>query len=99
MESISIKLSNGKLLNNLYMNGNCLYSENEIDNDLLTDDLLQEIEINGVVYHDITLVRKWEQDGYYYIALRQKTEDELWKEQYVANLEYLAMMADIDMEE
>lgn len=61
--------------------------------------MLNEIMIGGATYKNITLVRKWVQDNKVWLALRQKTEDEIWKEQYKSNLDYIAIMADVDLEE
>lgn len=77
---INIELSDGSVIQELEVNGNCLISENNIKNELLTDDMLSEISINGVTYKNVTLVRKWVQDNKIWLALRQKSEDEICKE-------------------
>lgn len=96
---INVELSDGSLIKNLEVNGNCLISENNIKDELLTDEMLSEITIDGVTYKNITLVRKWVQDNKIWLAFRQKSEDEIWKEQYKSNLDYIAMMTDVDLEE
>lgn len=96
---IDIILSNGTKIKNLEVNGNCLISESNIKDELLADDMLSDIIISGVTYKNVTLVRKWVQDDKIWLALRQKTDDEIWKEQYKSNLDYIAMMADVDLEE
>lgn len=96
---INIGLSNGSVIQDLEVNGNCLISENNIKNELLTDDMLSEIVIDGVKYKNITLVRKWLQDNKVWLAFRQKSEDEIWKEQCKSNLDYIAMMSNVDLEE
>lgn len=96
---INIELSDGSVIQELEVNGSCLISENNIKNELLTDDMLREITIDGVTYKNVTLVRKWVQDNKIWLALRQKSEDEIWKEQYKSNLDYIAMMTDVDLEE
>lgn len=96
---INIELSDGSVIQELEVNGNCLISENNIKNELLTDDMLREITIDGVTYKNVTLVRKWVQDNKIWLALRQKSEDEIWKEKYKSNLDYIAMMTDVDLEE
>lgn len=96
---INIELSDGSVIQDLEVNGNCLISENNIKNELLTDDMLSEIVIDGVTYKNITLVRKWVQDDKTWLAFRQKTEDEIWKEQCKSNLDYIAMMSNVDLEE
>lgn len=96
---INIELSDGSVIQNLEVNGNCLISENNIKNELLTDDMLSEIVIDGVTYKNVTLVRKWAQGNKIWLALRQKSEDEIWKEQCKSNLDYIAMMSNVDLEE
>lgn len=96
---INIGLSDGSVIQDLEVNGNCLISENNIKNELLTDDMLSEIVIDGVKYKNITLVRKWLQDNKVWLAFRQKSEDEIWKEQCKSNLDYIAMMSNVDLEE
>lgn len=96
---INIELSDGSVIQHLEVNGNCLISENNIKNELLTDDMLSEIVINGVTYKNVTLVGKWVQDNKIWLAFRQKSEDEIWKEQCKSNLDYIAMMSNVDLEE
>lgn len=96
---INIELSDGTVIQDLEINGNCFISENNIKNELLTDGMLSKIMIDGVTYKNITLVRKWVQDNKTWLALRQKSEDEIWKEQYKSNLDYIAMMSNVDLEE
>lgn len=95
---VNIELSNGSTIQGLEVNGNCLISENNINDELLTDNMLSEISIDGITYKNVTLVRKWVQDNKIWLALRQKSEDEIWKEQYESNLDYVAMMSNIDLE-
>lgn len=96
---INIELSNGLVIQDLEINGNCLISENNINDELLTDDMLSVIVIDGITYKNVTLVRKWTQGNKTWLALRQKSEDEIWKEQYESNLDYIAMMSNVDLEE
>ena len=92
-------MSDGSVIQELEVNGNCLISENNIKNELLTDDMLSEIVIDGVTYKNVTLVRKWVQDNKVWLAFRQKSEDEIWKKQCKSNLDYIAMMSNVDLEE
>lgn len=96
---INIELSDGSVIKELEVNGNCLISESNIKNELLTDDMLSEIVIDGVKYKNVTLVRKWVHDNKIWLAFRQKSEDEIWKEQCKSNLDYIAMMSNVDLEE
>lgn len=96
---IDIYLQDGSILENLEVNGNCLVSKENIDDSKLTDEMLSKIIINEQEFKNITLVRKWvDNDGKIWIALRQKTDDEVWKEKYGSNIDYIAMMTDVDIE-
>lgn len=92
-------LSDGTTLRNLTVNGNCLISDFGIKSEILTDKNLKTVTVNEQEYHNVTLVRKWEHDGKVWLALRQKTEEELWREQLQSNIDYLAMMTDVEMGE
>jgi hypothetical protein len=96
---IDIVLSDGREIKDLKVNGSCLVSMKSVNSELLTDEMLKKIIIKGVVYENITLVKKWENNLETWISLRQKTDDEIWKEKALSDLDYFAMMANIDMEE
>lgn len=97
--NIDLILSDGSVLNNLEINGNCLISDSDINEEKLTNEMLSTIKVNDVVYENIILVRKWKDGDKTWIALRQKTNDEIWKEEFMANMDYISMMSGIDIEE
>ena len=77
---VNIILSDGTEIKNLTVNGTCLISDVDVADELLTDEKLQTITINDVVYKNITLARKWIDENKTWIALREKTQSELDKE-------------------
>ena len=83
---VNIILSDGTEIKNLTVNGTCLISDIDVADELLTDEKLQTITINDVVYKNITLARKWIDEDKTWIALREKTQNELDKER-IAELE------------
>lgn len=83
---VNIILSDGTEIKNLTINGTCLISDTDVADELLTDDKLQIITINEVEYKNITLARKWIDEDKTWIALREKTQNELDKER-IAELE------------
>ena len=83
---VNIILSDGTEIKNLTVNGTRLISDVDVADELLTDEKLQTITINDVVYKNITLARKWIDENKTWIALREKTQSELDKER-IAELE------------
>lgn len=105
-KSWKITLSDGTQLENLKLNGNNFISEEKI----VEDDFkgkLSKVIIEGITdgqevkqeYQHMELVQiVHNKDGYYFV-LRELSEEELYKIKTQADIEYLAMMADIDLEE
>lgn len=84
-ETQEIKLVDGTSLTNLLSNGNCFVSNTEITADL-SDTNLTTIVISGNdsisgwkngTYNNVTLVRKWEDSGKYWLAFKIYSEQEL----------------------
>ena len=96
--NITLILADGQKIENLEVNGNCLLSEVEVPDELLTDILLSQVTVNETTYENVTLVRKWENEGKYWLALRQKTADEVREEKMKSMVEYIAMMSDVEVE-
>lgn len=101
-----ITLSDGTELTNLRLNGNNFVSEVEVTEDTFKGKLSKvnfEGEVNGNAFNqecnqmELVQVAHYE-DGYYFV-LREITQEELEKIKTRADIEYLAMMANIDMEE
>ena len=104
-KSWKITLSDGTQFKNLRLNGNNFVSEKEITKDDFKGKL-SKVTIEGIE-NGQEVVKEYErmelvqivhyEDGYQYV-LRELSQDELFKIQTQANLEYLAMMSDIDLE-
>lgn len=105
-KSWKITLSDGTQLANLRLNGNNFVSETE-----LTDDYFKG-KLSKVIFEGIVEGKEFRQecehmelvqivrnkDGYYFV-LRKLSEEELYKIKTQADIEYLAMMTNIDLEE
>lgn len=98
METVTLNLSNGQKIENLTVNGNCLISDADVSDTLLTDILLSSVTVGDVTYENVTLARKWVDEGKTWLALRQKTDEEIRTENTKSTLEYIAMMSDVDLE-
>ena len=103
-KSFKITLADGTQLKNLKLSGNNYISkvkiteddfkrklskitiENETDK---TSEKLEHVELVQIVHYE---------DGYYFV-LRQLSTDEIDKIKTKADIEYLAMMTDVDLEE
>lgn len=103
-KSFKITLADGTQLKNLKLNGNNYISKTEITEDDFkgklskitienetdkTSEELEHMELVQIVYYE---------DGYYFV-LRQLSADEIDKIKTKADIEYLAMMTDVDLEE
>ena len=105
-KSWKITLSDGTELKNLGLNGNNFVSETEITEDVF-DGNLSEVIIEGIEngqevkkeYKHMQLIQIVHYEDGYYFALRELTQAELKEIKTQADIEYLAMMSDIDLEE
>lgn len=103
-KSFKITLADGTQLKNLKLNGNNYISKTEITEDDFkgklskitienetdkTSEELEHMELVQIVHYE---------DGYYFV-LRQLSVDEIDKIKTKADIEYLAMMTDVDLEE
>lgn len=104
-KSWKITLSDGTKLENLGLNGNNFISEAKITEDDFKGKL-SKVTIEGIEngqevvkeYERMELVQIVHYEDGYHFVLRELSQDELFKIQTQANLEYLAMMSDIDLE-
>lgn len=101
-KSWKITLSDGTKLENLRLNGNNFISEAEITEDDFRGKLSKVI-IEGKdfkqEYNNMELVQIAHYEDGYYFVLREISQEELDKLKMQSDIEYLAMMSDIDMEE
>lgn len=103
-ESFKITLADGTQLKNLKLNGNNYISKTKITEDDFkgklskviienetkkTSEEFEHMELVQIVHYE---------DGYYFI-LRELSEQELKDIKIQGNLDYLAMMVDVDLEE
>ena len=105
-KSWKITLADGTKLENLSLNGNNFVSENEITEDIFNGNLLK-VKIEGKTeegqniieeHNHMELIQIAKYNDGYYFALRDLTEEELEKMKMQSDIEYLAMMSDIDLE-
>lgn len=103
-KSFKITLADGTQLKNLKLNGNNYISKTKITEDDFkgklskviienetkkTSEEFEHMELVQIVHYE---------DGYYFI-LRELSEQELKDIKIQGNLDYLAMMVDVDLEE
>ena len=107
----TVALADGTLIENLTLGGNNFQSETEITADMF-DGNLSEVHISAsdgdmtgcaspAVLHDAELVQITHDnpDGKWWFILRELSEDELFKMRVRAQLDYIAMNSDIDLED
>ena len=95
-----ITLSDGTVIDNLKLNGN-----NYISNSELTDDMflgkLDKVIINdgekNTVYENMTLVQVAKYGEEYWVILRPMTKRELQDLKNRADIDYIAMMTDVEI--
>ena len=99
--SYIITFADGSKLEDLERNGNTFETAQDIDEsyfdgklgNITVDDGETEQEFENVV-----LVRLWKVDETVYFVLRELTQDEVNQMQNRADIEYIAMMTDIDLD-
>ncbi len=103
MEKFKIALSNGNEIDNLTMNGNNFVSEEEITEDIfeggLDDVVITSSEGAEEVHEHMALVQIQQLYGAYYITLRDVTAAEIVQAKMRSDIEYIAMMSDIEIEQ
>lgn len=96
METKQIILANGYTFN-AEENGNNYLPTKKIDETQLNDDNLIEVKIGDTVLHNRRYV-KAEVGGKNSIIFAKISEDEIARTKLTAQIQYVAMMADVDME-
>ena len=105
-KSWEITLSDGTQLKNLGLNGNNFVSDKKIHADVFNGKL-SNVSIKGKIegnafkqeYNNLELIQIAHYEDGYYFALREIPQEELDKLKMQSDIEYIAMMSDIDMEE
>lgn len=104
-KSWKITLSDGTTIENLRLNGNNFVSETEIKKEMFDGKLLKVI-IEGIEdgkkvvneYKNMELVQIVHYEDGYYFVLRELSQEEINMAKIQGNIEYLAMMTDVDLE-
>ena len=99
--SYSIKLADGTKLENVELNGNnFITTDSEIEN-VLTPANLTAVEISDgnitASYENMICTNLWHQEDGWHFIIREMTQEEKRQLEIDAKLEYIAMMADIDL--
>ena len=90
--TFTITLADGTQLHNLTENGNCTISAEAVDEDLLEDENLLEVDIDGEIHQNMTCDNIWEEDGKTWFILRDKTAAELKELEIDAKIDFLMAM-------
>lgn len=103
-ESFKITLADGTQLKNLKLNGNNYISKTKITEDDFKGKLSKviienETEKTSEEFEHMELVQIVHYEDEYYFVLRELSEQELKDIKIQGNLDYLAMMVDVDLEE
>lgn len=102
MEKFKIALSNGREIDDLTLNGNNFISEVEITEDIFKgglDGVTITSSEGAEEYHEhMSLVQIEHIDGVFRFVLRDLTQYELDQAKTRSDIEYLAMMTDVDID-
>jgi len=105
-ESWKITLSDGTQLKNLKLNGNNFVSKTEVTENMFRGKLSKVIydgKVDGGTVKEehthMELVQITKVQDEYYFILRELSEAELKEIKMKSDIEYLAMMTDVDLEE
>lgn len=99
-KTYKITLADGTVLSNLKLNGNNFVSDAEVTEDQFIDNLDPVVINDGEtddVHEHMGLVQIVKYGEQYYFVLRDRTPDELRQIKMQADIEYLAMMSDIEL--
>lgn len=101
-KSWKITLSDGTTIENLGLNGNNFISETEITENDFKGKLSHVVikEKNKIVQelNNAELIQIVHYEDGYYFALRELSEQEINMAKIQGNIEYIAMMTDVDLE-
>lgn len=95
-----ITLADGTVIDNLRMNGNNYISDTELTADMFLGNL-STVTINDgerdVVYKNMSLVQIVKYDEEYWFILRTMTKRELQDLKNRSDIDYIAMMTDVEL--
>lgn len=97
----TIRLADGTELKGLGKNGDNYVSATEIDESIFEDNtsevVITDEDGNETVIENAVFVQQMEFPDGFYICFTQKTSMELAMEEMQSQIDYIAMMADVDM--
>jgi hypothetical protein len=97
----TIKLANGTVLDNLGLNGNNYISTKEVISTIFTTRNCSPVIFSDgeteELHEHMALIHVLKQGSEWWIALRDITEPELETRKVRADIDYIAMMTDIDL--
>ncbi len=101
----TITLGDGQVLTNLKLNGSCFISENPVDESIFEDNLASvviaaydsDVLVSEETHDQMAFIRSWQDQEGYWFALRDVSETEMNYARNRADIQYLAMMADIEL--
>lgn len=95
-----VTLADGTVIDNLRLNGNNYISEKELSADMFLGNL-GTVTINDgekdTVYENMSLVQLAKYDDEYWFILRTMTKKELQEIKNRSDIDYIAMMTDIEL--
>ncbi len=92
MEEKVVLILTDKTRVELFVNGSCYVTTENISKDLFDDSNLLEVNVNGQDHTNMTCTNFFKKDGYTWIVLRDKTPMELKEMQREADIEFLLAM-------
>lgn len=96
----SITLADGTVLDNLRLNGNNYISDTPVEKEIFDNNCSVVVISDGeshVTYENMECVQVTKMGEEYWFILRELSADELAAIKNRADLEYIAMMCDIDL--
>ena len=100
MDTYTITLADGTEISNLVLNGDTFVSEEEVSSSVFEDNCATVVISDGeteTTYENMTLANLSKHGDNYWITLRQLSDEEVVLAQMEANIEFLAMMADVEL--
>lgn len=95
-----VTLADGTIIDNLRLNGNNYISDKELSADMFLGNLGTVTINNGekdTVYENMSLVQLAKYDDEYWFILRTMTKKELQEIKNRSDIDYIAMMTDIEL--
>lgn len=97
----TITLDDGRKITDLTLNGNNFVSQTEITEDIFTGNLKTVTFSSGEreeTYHDMELIQIARYDDGWYFILREIPENEKKERQVRSDIDFIAMMTDVELD-